>query len=46
MGGVKMNSKQMEILFSVAKTLNFTKSAEELFLSQPTLTYQNSIHRG
>ena len=44
-----MNTKQIEMVLAVAETLNFTKAAELLFTSQPTLTYQiqsleNELH--
>lgn len=35
-----MNSKQITYIFEVAKTGNFNSAAENLFVSQPTLTYQ------
>lgn len=35
-----MTSKQIEMVLEVAKSLNFTKAAEKLYVSQPTLTYQ------
>lgn len=35
-----MNSKQIEMVLAVEQTLNFTKAADMLYLSQPTLTYQ------
>lgn len=35
-----MTTKQMEILSELASTLNFNKAANNLFVSQPTLTYQ------
>lgn len=35
-----MTSQQIEIVLDVAKTLNLRKSAENLYISQPTLTYQ------
>lgn len=39
-----MNTKQIEIILTISETLNFTKAADILFISQPTLTYQiNSI---
>ena len=34
-----MNSKQIDYILELAKTLNFSKAAENLFISQPTLTY-------
>lgn len=33
-----MTLKQMRYFLSIAKTSNMTKSAEELFVSQPTLS--------
>lgn len=35
-----MNSKQIEFALEVAKTNNFNHAAENLFVSQPTMTYQ------
>lgn len=35
-----MNTKQMEYAIEVSHTLNFRKAAENLFISQPALTYQ------
>ncbi len=35
-----MNSKQVEFVLEVAKTNNFNRAAENLFVSQPTMTYQ------
>ena len=35
-----MNTKQMEYIIELAQTKNFNKAAENLFISQPTLTYQ------
>ncbi len=35
-----MNSKQIEFVLEVAKTGNFNHAAENLFVSQPTMTYQ------
>ena len=34
-----MNSKQIDYVLEIAKTLNFNRAAENLFISQPTLTY-------
>ena len=34
-----MNSKQIECILEVSRTLNFNKAAENLFITQPTLTY-------
>lgn len=38
-----MNTKQIEILLTVSETLNFTKAADTLFISQPSLTYQIQV---
>lgn len=35
-----MTTKQIEYILELSKTLNFNKAAENLFTSQPTLTYQ------
>lgn len=35
-----MNSKQLECFIEVAETLNFTVAANNLFLSQPSVTHQ------
>ena len=35
-----MNSRQIDCVLELAKVLNFNRAAENLFLSQPTLTYQ------
>ena len=35
-----MNSKQIEAVLELAETLNFSRAAENLFLSQPAITYQ------
>jgi len=35
-----MNSKQIETVLELAETLNFSRAAENLYLSQPTITYQ------
>ncbi len=35
-----MNSKQIEFVLEVAQTKNFNRAAENLFVSQPTMTYQ------
>lgn len=37
-----MNTHQMRCFLAVAKHLNYSRAAEELFISQPTLTYQIS----
>ena len=44
-----MNTKQIEMILTVADTLNFTKAAEILYIAQPTLSYQiqtleNELH--
>ena len=35
-----MNTKQIDYILEIAKTKNFNRAAENLFTSQPTLTYQ------
>ena len=35
-----MTTKQMDYILELAKTLNFNRAAENLFISQPTMTYQ------
>ena len=35
-----MDLQQLRFLVTVSKTLNFSKAAEELFISQPTLSHQ------
>lgn len=35
-----MNTRQMDCILELAQTLNFGKAAANLFMSQPTLTYQ------
>ncbi|MGN0240506.1 MAG: LysR family transcriptional regulator [Candidatus Weimeria sp.] len=35
-----MNTKQMQYILELSHTLNFNRAAENLFISQPTLTYQ------
>ena len=35
-----MNTKQIEYVLEIAKTKNFNRAAENLFISQPALTYQ------
>lgn len=35
-----MNSKQIDCAIELAKTLNFNRAAENLFISQPALSYQ------
>lgn len=34
-----MNSKQIDCILELARSLNFNRAAENLFISQPTLTY-------
>ena len=34
-----MNSKQIDCVLELARTLNFNRAAENLFLSQPSITY-------
>ena len=38
-----MNTRQMDCILELSKTLNFGKAAANLFISQPTLTYQVSV---
>lgn len=35
-----MNTKQIDYVLELANTLNFSRAAENLFISQPSLTYQ------
>lgn len=35
-----MNSKQIDAVLELAKTLNFNRAAEKLYISQPTLSYE------
>jgi DNA-binding transcriptional LysR family regulator len=35
-----MTTKQMDYCIELARTLNFSRAAENQFVSQPTLTYQ------
>ena len=35
-----MNTRQIDYILELAKTLNFNRAAENLFITQPTLTYQ------
>lgn len=35
-----MNTKQMACILELAKTLNFNRAAENLYITQPTMTYQ------
>ena len=35
-----MNTRQIDYVLELAKTLNFNRAAEHLFITQPTLTYQ------
>lgn len=38
-----MNSRQIECILEVAKTLNFNRAAENLFISQPTLSHHIQV---
>lgn len=38
-----MTTKQIDYVLELANTLNFSRAAENLFISQPTLTYQIQI---
>lgn len=38
-----MNTKQMHYLIETAKTLNLSRAAENLFISQPSLSYQIKV---
>ncbi|MBQ9582461.1 MAG: LysR family transcriptional regulator, partial [Synergistaceae bacterium] len=35
-----MNTKQIDCVLEIAQTKNFNRAAENLFISQPALTYQ------
>ena len=35
-----MDTKQIDYILELAQTKNFNRAAENLFISQPTLTYQ------
>ena len=35
-----MNTKQIDYCIELAHTLNFSRAADNMFISQPTLTYQ------
>lgn len=35
-----MTTKQIEYILELAQTLNFNRAAENLYISQPTMTYQ------
>ena len=35
-----MNTKQIDYCIELAHTLNFSRAADNMFVSQPTLTYQ------
>ena len=35
-----MTTKQIDCCIELAHTLNFSRAAENMFVSQPTLTYQ------
>ena len=41
-----MTTKQMDCILELARTLNFNRAAENLFISQPTMTYQVSEAEG
>lgn len=34
-----MNSKQIDCILELAQSLNFNRAAENLYITQPTLTY-------
>ena len=36
-----MQPKQMEYILELAQTGNFNRAAENLYVSQPTITYQS-----
>ena len=38
-----MNTKHFESIFELAKTRNFNRAAENLFITQPALTYQINV---
>lgn len=38
--GIEMNTKQIDYILELAQTQNFNRAAENLFISQSTLTYQ------
>ncbi len=38
-----MNTKQMDYLIETAKTMNLSRAAENLFISQPSLSYQIKV---
>ena len=38
-----MNTKQMDYIIETAKTLNLSRAAENLFISQPALSYQIKV---
>ena len=40
-----MNSKQIDYCIELAHTLNFTRAAENQFVSQPTFSYQIRLDR-
>jgi DNA-binding transcriptional LysR family regulator len=35
-----MTTKQIDYILELSQTLNFNRAAENMFISQPTLTYQ------
>ena len=41
-----MDTKQIDYILELAKTKNFNRAAENLFISQPTLTYQIKLIEG
>ena len=41
-----MDTKQIDYILELAKTKNFSRAAENLFISQPTLTYQIKLIEG
>mgnify|MGYP000700466114 CR=1 FL=1 len=38
-----MNTKQMDYIIETAKTLNLSRAAENLYISQPALSYQIKV---
>ena len=38
-----MNTKHFESVFELAKTSNFNRAAENLYITQPALTYQINV---
>ena len=41
-----MNTRQMAYIIELAQTENFNRAAENLYISQPTLTYQIKLVEG